>query len=216
MSREIKATLEKTENIIWEGKQDLASAMISGIFGLVILAAIASFFYFLSSLGGTCSVNGITRPAEECAGFLKYFVYGLFALAVFSPIGTYLRYKVTHYAITNKRIILKSGLIGADMRAVYYDQIKSAFVKVGLVGKIFGTGSILIDTGRITHSKKGSKTVYDRFSNIKEPYAVYKHLQKHLSHRKEGLHSGREDYKHNRKDYEEYVKETEKMRRQVK
>ena len=106
------------------------------------------------------------------------------------PLVVYSFQKVTNYVITNKRLIIKSGLIGADIRSIYYDQIRSAFVKVSLIGKIFGTGTILIDTGRITQSgrRRGSKTAYDRFRFIPSPYEVYKLMQKGLlfTHMKSG------------------------------
>ena len=70
-------------------------------------------------------------------------------------------------------------MIGADIRSVYYDQIRSVYVVVGLVGKIFGTGTIKIDTGRTKSYKKNNRSVthYDKISNIKNPYEVYKIIQ---------------------------------------
>jgi len=95
--------------------------------------------------------------------------------------------------------LIKSGLIGADVRSVYYDQIKNINVDVGIIGKILGTGSVLIDTGRIQQSRRGmSKPDYDRFANIKTPYEVYKLVQQRLSTRKESLYSGRADKESNK------------------
>jgi len=215
MEQEIQTILEDNEQIIWEGKQDLKSAIISSLTGMIFLFIFGALFQFMTSGTGTCTINGQIRPAEACAGIGNYISYGLFALALLIPITSFLRYKVTRYIISNKRILLKSGLIGADMRSIYYDQVKSAFVNVGLVGKIFGTGSILIDTGRITQTKNGSRADYDRFSNINNPYEVYKTLQDRLSNRKEGLHSGRADFESNHEEYKDYIQETERMKRQA-
>ncbi|MBT4604192.1 PH domain-containing protein [archaeon] len=212
MDPAIKTILEKNEKVKWDGKQDLKTSMVAGILGLLLLFIIGSIFYSIV-IGGTCTINGQIKSAQECAGIMKYVAYALFLVGILIPIFKYLQYKVTHYAVTSKRVLLKSGLIGADMRSVYYDQIKSAFVNVGLIGKIFGTGSILIDTGRITQTKKGSKTVYDRFNNIHNPYEVYKILQKYLSGRKESLHSGRADHEHNQKKYKEHIQKTESYKR---
>jgi uncharacterized membrane protein YdbT with pleckstrin-like domain len=215
--KEVQAVLERNEKVIWDGKQDLKSAMISGLVGLVGLVIFGLIFYSISNAGGgTCTINGVEKPTQDCAGIGSYIAYAIFVLAVLSPIFTYLRYKVTHYVITDKRLLLKSGLIGADMRSVYYDQIKSAFVNVGVVGKLFGSGSILIDTGRITHTKHRTKPDYDRFSNIEDPYKIYALLQKRLSGRKEGLHSGRADHESNKEEYKEHIQKTEKYKREVK
>ena len=214
--KEIQAVLESNEKIEWDGKQDLKSSFVAGFVGLSFFFLFGLIFYLVSNSGsGTCTINGVVRPLEDCAGFGNYIAYGLFVLAGLSPLIIYLRYKVTHYLITSKRLLLKSGLIGADMRSIYYDQIKSAFVNVGLIGKIFGTGSILIDTGRITQTKNGSKTDYDRFSNIKDPYGVYKILQSKLSGRKEGLHSGRADHESNQKEYKEHIQKTERYKKEA-
>jgi uncharacterized membrane protein YdbT with pleckstrin-like domain len=211
---EIQTILERNEKVIWDGKMDLKSTMISGFVGLAFLLIIGYIFFFISSSdSGTCTINGVVRPVEDCAGVGSYVAYILFLLALLTPLFTYLRYKVTHYVITDKRLLLKAGLIGADMRSVYYDQVKSAFVNVGLIGKIFGTGTILLDTGRITQTKNGSKPQYDKFSNIKNPYEVYKILQSKLSSRKEGLHSGRADHESNQKAYREHIRKTESYKK---
>ncbi len=211
---EIQSVLEKTEKIIWSGKQDLASAMVKSIFAMILMIGVGVIISLVTgNPSGTCKINGVVRPAAECGKMASYFAYALIGIGILLPLGAYLQYRVTRYVITSKRVLLKSGLIGADMRSIYYDQIKSAFVDVGIIGKIFGTGTIKIDTGRITQTKNGSRTVYDRFDNIKTPYDVYKFLQDNLSSRKEGLHSGRSDFEGNKQKHKEYVQETERYRR---
>ena len=211
---EIQSVLEKTEKVIWSGKQDLASAMIKSIFAMVLMIGAGVLINMVTgNPSGTCKINGVVRPAAECGKMASYFAYALIGLGIFVPLGAYLSYRVTRYVITSKRILLKSGLIGADMRSIYYDQVKSAFVDVGIVGKIFGSGTIKIDTGRITQTKNGSRTVYDRFDNIKTPYDVYKLLQDNLSSRKEGLHSGRSDFEGNKQKHKDYIQETERYKR---
>lgn len=217
MEKEIQTVLENNEKVIWEGKQDLKSTLIGEIFTFTFLFLFGLVFFLVSSSGysGTCTINGEIRPSEDCAGVGNYIAYGIFVLSIIILIFTYLRYKVTRYIITNIRIILKSGLIGADMRSIYYDQIKSAFVNVGIVGKIFGTGTIMIDTGNIYRTRNNSNAVFAGFSNIKNPYEVYKILQDRLSNRKEGLHSGRADYESNNDEYKKFVQDTERMKRQI-
>jgi hypothetical protein len=102
------------------------------------------------------------------------------------------------------------------MRSVYYDQLRSAHVDVGIVGKIFGTGTIMLDTGYVNLGDDNDSKGFDRVGNIKMPYAAYKILQETLSNHKESMHSGRLDYTENREEYKDFVQETEKMRRDVK
>ncbi len=215
MEKEIEMVLEKNEKILWSGKPDLKAAVLKSFLGVIIILIIAGFFYFSTSNPTTCTINGQERPPEDCASFISPIAIILFILALLTPIFAYFYAKITTYVVSNKRLLIKSGFIGADIRSIYYDQIRSVFVNVDLFGKLLNTGTILIDTGRITQTDKGSKTVYDRFENIKNPYDVYRIIQSVLSDRKEGLHSGRADFESNKEDYKKYVQETERMRRNV-
>ncbi len=213
MDTQIQHILEENEEVIWNGKPDLKSIMFASfIFSLLILILAFIMFFNIEPLATHKNTNMGANPKRTFTIISGILIF----ISVLIPFIGYLFYKVTDYVVTNKRLILKSGFIGADMRSIYYDQVRSAFVNVGLVGKLFGTGTILIDTGRITQSRKrGSKTAYDRFRYIKSPYMVYKFVQKGLSSRKEGMHSGRADFESNLDGYKDFVQETEKMKRDI-
>jgi len=121
---------------------------------------------------------------------------------------------VKEYGITNKRVIIKSGIIGTDYKSIYFDQIKNLVVNVGLIGVIFKVGTVKIDIGKtetyssggvrigaIQHHNVRTRTMYDNLKYINQPYQVYKYLQKTLSHRKESLYSGRADKESNPEYY---------------
>lgn len=201
--KHLQQILESKENVVWEGRQHLVSAMLSTLFGFILIFGMGLVFYFvMSSGGGECLINDRPASPDECARMGKLISYGLFAVAVFILVGGYMMYKVTVYAITDKRLLIKSGLIGADIRSIYFDQVKTAFVDVGIIGRIFGTGTIKIDTGRMTSSDKGNiRTQYDMFKYIQKPYEVFTHIQGYLSGRKESLYSGRADREHNSEAY---------------
>ncbi len=58
--------------------------------------------------------------------------------------------------ITNQRVIIRSGAIGKNTRFVDLDKIQEPHVKVGLVDKWFGTGSIMVLTaGQVAMSPMG-------------------------------------------------------------
>ena len=213
MNQDIMHLLEPKETVLWNGKPDLKSLLFLAILCSILIMSIAAILFFnIEPIATRKNTNLGANPK----GVLSIISGLFFFISFMIPLIAYSFYKVTIYVITNKRLIIKSGFIGADIRSVYYDQIRSAFVNVGLVGKLFGTGTILIDTGRITQSRKrGSKTAYDRFRFIKNPYQVYKFVQKGLSSRKEGMHSGRADFESNLDGYKDFVQETEKMKRDI-
>ena len=193
MDSVLNSMIEKDEKILWSGKGDLMSTIMHTIGFIAIFAAIGSLLYFvLGSLeSGTCKIGGRIRPVEECNALFRNISLIFFGIATLIPILTYFGFKATEYAISDKRFIMKSGMIGADIRSVYYNEIRSVYVVVGLVGKIFGTGTIKIDTGRTKSYKRNKRSVthYDKISNIKNPYEVYKILQNNIADSKENIPS---------------------------
>jgi hypothetical protein len=54
-------------------------------------------------------------------------------------------------------------------------------VNVGIIGKIFGLGTINIDTGMVTYSKNGNGQIqYEKLSLVSEPYKVLQVIQANL------------------------------------
>ena len=193
MDSVLSSMIEKDEKILWSGRGDLMSTIMHTIGFIAIFVAIGSLLYFVfgNLEGGTCRIMGKIRPVEECNAMARNISLIFFGIAALIPILTYFGFKATEYAISDKRFILKSGMIGADLRSVYYNEIRSIYVVVGLVGKIFSTGTIKIDTGRTKSYKKNDRSVtqYDKISNIKNPYGVYKILQNNIADSKENIPS---------------------------
>ena len=205
MDSVLNSIIEKDEKILWNGRGDLMSTIMHTIGFIALFAAIGSLLYFvLGNLeSGTCTIGGRRRPVEECNAMAQNISYIFFGIAALIPILTFFGFKATEYTISDKRFILKSGMIGADIRSVYYDQIRSVYVVVGLVGKIFGTGTIKIDTGRTKSHKRNNRsaTHYDKISNIKNPYEVYKILQNNISESKENIDSDNNDISSDNNDF---------------
>ena len=205
MDSVLNSMIEKDEKILWIGKGDMISTIMHTIGFIALFTAIGSLLYFvLGNLeSGTCTIGGRRRPVEECNAMAQNISYIFFGIAALIPILTFFGFKATEYTISDKRFILKSGMIGADIRSVYYDQIRSVYVVVGLVGKIFGTGTIKIDTGRTKSHKRHNRSVthYDKISNIKNPYEVYKILQNNISESKENIDSDNNDISSDNNDF---------------
>jgi uncharacterized membrane protein YdbT with pleckstrin-like domain len=169
---EIHRILELKESIMWEGKPKYAPYIISAIFLTIIISIAVGGFLF---------------------SFFKSIVWaviiGVLALILGIIIGN-LSYKRTHYAITSKRAILQSGIIGRDFKSVDYDRMQNVSVEVGILGVMFGVGTIKIFTGEM--ETVGGKyprvrAKYDKFLHIDSAYDVLKILQTNLSRRKERL-----------------------------
>ena len=170
---EIKSLLEPKEKVVWNSQPGYAPYITSAVFGSLMAAVFVSIFIgaFLKSL-------------------LLAVIIGIIIFAS-GIIISQMAYKRTHYAITNKRAIIQSGIIGRDFKSIDYDRMQNVSVNVGLLGVIFKVGSVRIFTGELETVGSGKNSriqaKYDGFNYVKSPYEVLKKLQTHLSKRKEKL-----------------------------
>ncbi len=173
---EIPQILEKKEKIIWDGIPKYAPYMIS--------AVVISLFFglFIGFWTGGFFMNPLLG-----------LLLGLMVI-IFGYIIGHLAYKFTHYALTNKRVIIQTGIFGRNFKQVNYDDIKNASVVRGLINWIFGTGTVHVFTGEMqsTGGKHSQiKPKYDSFKYILDAYAVLKKLQENLTEMEEGLYGGK-------------------------
>lgn len=202
MSKEIQAILEPKEQIIW---QDVINRKVITFYLFISLAIVTgiSFFFFSQETISYTSKNVTQSIAGSTVG-LAFFLVGVI-VSLFSFFSNFIKI----YTITNKRVLIKSGLIGTDFNSIYFTEVKTANVNVGLIDKIFSVGTVNIDTGKIKMITSGSdnnkqsrtQTDYDKLLHINNPYEVYKYFQTTLTGRQESLYSGRADKENNSGTY---------------
>lgn len=134
-------------------------------FGLLWL----SFSIFAMSLAVSSGAPGFATLA------LLLFVLIGFGLTLGPSMTQTLRYRNTKYVITDQRLITQTGAIGLDTRFVDLDKIQEVHVNVGLMDKIFGTGTLIVVTAGFV--LVGVARPFCCFAGLKEPYAVQKLLQ---------------------------------------
>ncbi len=196
MATNIQNVLEASEQVAWQGKINRRVLIFILVFVLVIVFIIGILFLTKGTLNYTSNGNS----AQFNGKFIGVIII---VVGLFSSLLKFFQDLVKDYAITNKRVIIKSGIIGTDFKSIYFDQIKNIFVEVGLIGKIFKVGSINIDIGKTeTYSVGGTdnrppeirtRTMYETLKHISAPYDVFKNIQHSLETRKESLYSGRAD-----------------------
>jgi uncharacterized membrane protein YdbT with pleckstrin-like domain len=81
--------------------------------------------------------------------FFWWILAGLLLLAAFGLgllvwLAAWLKYRSTELAVTNKRIITKSGLIQRNTTEMFLEKVESIQVDQGILGRIFDFGSITI------------------------------------------------------------------------
>lgn len=95
---------------------------------------------------------------------------GLFLVVVALPLaaGKYLQFRTSEFGLTDRRVIIKTGLIQRNTRETQLAKIEAVDVKQGVLGRLLNYGTIIISaTG-------GTKGTYKR---IREPLVFKKHVQ---------------------------------------
>ncbi len=79
-----------------------------------------------------------------------------------------IRYKNIEYVFTEKRVIIRSGLIGIDFTSIYYSDIEGVNLNVGFIDRILKVGDIYIK----------AKTQSCSLVDIQNPYKLLSAIQK--------------------------------------
>ena len=96
--------------------------------------------------------------------FIILMAITLFTLPIFYARG----YKNSYYAYTNKRIIVRSGIIGVDYHSLGYQDITAASVNVGLLDKGSNTGTVCFKSPTTSITLYYVEKPYDLMKEIKE------------------------------------------------
>ncbi len=182
---DLPKNLISDERILWAQKPNAKAFVLPGLALIpVALFFMAIFLVIIWSSGGL---------SFELAVF---FEIGAFSLIFLIPIvWQSLRCRNTEYALTSKRVIIKTGIFGDNIRYVDLDKIQEAYVEIGFFDKFFKTGSILILTaGQVAMARIGGDAVSWEFgplpkitpgiSAVKAPYEVIKLLHEARENKK--------------------------------
>jgi len=91
----------------------------------------------------------------------------------------FLNYRNTVYGFSNKRIMMKSGFVGAEFKMIDYDKIIDIEVKINPIGSYFNTGTIKFYSGREVTDDEGISTkLHDEWISIENVYEVFKNVKK--------------------------------------
>jgi uncharacterized membrane protein YdbT with pleckstrin-like domain len=91
-----------------------------------------------------------------------------FGIALLLAIYEWLRLRTLEYGVTNKRVILKKGIIGRYTEEMKIGSIETVEIDQGVLGRMLGYGDVKV-TGR------GISDVV--FKRIDDPMAVKRHIE---------------------------------------
>lgn len=149
----------------------------------LLLNLIALFFCAFMSLAMFVS-DGETEPLDAIYALIPIGLLILSNLVCWAFVSLYLKKAI--FAITNKRIIIRSGIIGVDFKSLDLKSIGATEVYVSVIDKMLGgkTGSIRF--GSMSSPINSTNNVAYSFSNIVDPYKTYKFIKEQIEIAKNG------------------------------
>ena len=168
---EFDAVKDNDETIYWTGQPKFIPFLAKGIPFLIIGLLWGAFdLFFLMNMMSI----GVAQPFIWIFMLLHLFpFYG----SILNMFRLALVHHNTFYAITSKRLMLRTGFFGIDFKAVDYDKIQNLEVNVGPLEKLFNVGTIRAFTGEYAHTKNGTRPLFNEFIAIEEPYEVFKQIK---------------------------------------
>lgn len=165
----IEDLLTGDEQLLWKGKPKKSAYIMNAIFKMLPIAILWLIF------DGTFIGCMIGFNVFEELPFYFIIIFVVFFLVHLTPFWIWLaniitankRHENLEYAFTNKRIIIRSGLIGIDVKNIYYADVENINLKVGVIDKWLKVGDIYIT----------SKNQADVLWDIESPYDATKKLQ---------------------------------------
>lgn len=165
--------LDDDEKIVYTYKPNKTRIWFSNLLWSIVLAliniGIGLMFVFIPGEDGT-------KPPFEV--FYIFLAISL-VVVVLTIIFTSTYYKKRVYAVTNKRVIIRGGVIGVDYKSLDLKMIGALNVYVDFIDKVLRQDTGTLRFGSMA-SPLGSNQSPFSFKGIKRPYEVYKEIRVHM------------------------------------
>lgn len=184
----IESLINKDETVIWRGKPKKNAYILNQVLGMLPFALLwllfdGAFiaFFFIGNVWEELGTGGTI-------GIIIFFALHLIPVWVwFARLFTSNRkWKLTEYAITDKRVIIKGGFFGSSYKSIMYTEITNVQFHVGLIDRLTHVGDIIINTSSGPSYENGSTYVNGRnisipaesIIDIENPHEIYMLLEK--------------------------------------
>ncbi len=166
----LDGVLEPCEKVLFRSKPDKKSYILAAVIKMLPIALIWLCFdaTFLIFIGRALSRGEM--PMSMLGFVIPFFIIHLAPVWIwlYRIIRSTVEIKNIEYAFTDRRVIVRSGVIGIDFKFFYYDKIESVVAKVGLIDRMCKVGDIYITAAGT------AGVIFDQ----KDPYGLATKLQK--------------------------------------
>ena len=157
------------EKILWVGRPKSVPYIFSGVMSGILIVLFGAIWILTS-------YNINSDNAEGGTSQNYFWLFGLIPLVqgVYSFLNKILSYPNTAYAYSDKRVMMRTGFIGADFKVVDYDKISDIEVTVNAIERMYNVGTIKFFSGRTQTDDGNTTKLYDTWIAIENPYEVFK------------------------------------------
>lgn len=174
---EIGSLLMPNETIIWAGKPKKNAYVMNRAMTMMPFALI-----WLLIDGIVIATFAMSGMFAQMGGFVWAVVafFAVHLIPVWIWIGNVLtagtRWKNTEYAVTDKRIIIRSGFLSYEYQNIYYKEITDIHLHFGIIDRMLHVGDIMICVA--SHGTGSSHSHNVGIIDIENAEHVFKIVQK--------------------------------------
>ena len=138
----IDQVLSEGETVLWRGKPDRKAYLLGAVLKMMPVALLWLAF----DAGIHIFIFNMKMPNTFLYVLIPFFLIHLAPvwMWVASIVKAKIELKNMEYAITERRIIVRTGAIGVDFKYLLFSEINSVNVKIGIVDKLCKVGDIYI------------------------------------------------------------------------
>lgn len=158
-------TLAAGEYILWKGKPKRSAYIADKALSMLPIAVIWAVFDFRF-------LNA--AMAQRDAAMFVFLAVHMFPvwLWIGNAVTSVLQWRNEDYYLTNKRVIIRKGILNPSRQSVFLRDIHSSFVHYGLLDRLFGSGDIYINYHRSRRSSSGWFLL-----NLEDPQALHDRIE---------------------------------------
>lgn len=116
------------------------------------------------AIGGAVATLVLTEPGSTVRDVAAWSALAAMVLSAFWMISRYGRWLTTHFVITNRRVIFRTGLLTKRGIEIPVDRVNTVHFNQSVLERLVGTGDLLIESG--------GETGQQRFTDIRQPDRV--------------------------------------------
>jgi hypothetical protein len=167
LPQQFESVKDTDEEFLWVGEPSFVPFILTGVPVLVGGFAWGAFDYF-----------GFIRhmSPSQYPVMIPFFLLHLapFYMSILNMFRLLLVHKNTFYAVTNKRVMMRSGFWGIDFKSIDFDKISDVEATVNPLENLLGVGTLRFYAGR---SNRNGNPVTDNFIAVPNPYDVFRQVK---------------------------------------